>query len=658
MTDQFAELYLKHARAIEDLLSNSSDSALKDPQSLPEANLKNTSQDLFLNDFKNIDDEKKIAFVGFCLDKNKARNLNTNDSLVTRSSTQEELMQDLKKQFDEYQETPETQQRRVAGQHYEFNKIEDTINKEFDKADDLINKKYLQKIFKRIAKYHKLEALKYRSDETNETSFYDVTSPPNISKDSKEKPNALDKDESLNPNNPDQDSTILKNIPNGNVKGDIIDQGQPPLNQDQQSLTIQPNQQDQVSRELDPTIGLNDIEISISSPRSSYNSQLANDSANLSLANKSANLSFKNDPPKPDENFIHQSPISSTQELASYDQNQVTEAFKTLKLQAFNAGNPPRQRNPSTDILVGSINDPETLLNLRKKHISHLQDFWNKIQDHQPTLASAEQNSSFKNDLTEQFFSYAQNNYGTNLREQSSLAQPNETTAQKLANYQSSIANLLQEKTNPADSPANILAPQDSQFSNSSPLSKKSEVIVPSNTDSDGLKSDGLKLDAIALDLQPEVKINSSQQNPKSALASSVVSSQANIVTSQANEPAGKFSEKQNSEKQDLQIQYSEKPWQSDRSATTNPIKLDEISLSLKDSFENPKTSSTNSANNSSLPTRSRVDPKPNSSNSRDLDLDEIIISLREGAVNKTSTAQSSLTRDPASPITRKPNTR
>ncbi|MFM7621348.1 MAG: hypothetical protein ACKO47_07090, partial [Alphaproteobacteria bacterium] len=566
MTDQFAELYHKHARAIEDLLSNSSDSALKNPQSLPDANLKNTSQDLFLNDFKNIDDEKKIAFVGFCLDKNKARNLNTNDPLVTRSSTQEELMQDLKKQFDEYQETLETQQRRVSGQHREFNRIEDTTNKEFDKADDLINKKYLQKIFKRIAKYHKLEALKYKPGDPNETSFYDVNSGPNILKDSNAKPNALDKDKSLNPNKPDQDSTRLKNIPNGNVKGDIIDQGQPQLNQSQQSPTIQPNQQDPVSRELVSTIELNDIGISISSPRSSYNSQLANKSANLLLANKSANLSFKNYPPKPDENFIQKSPISSTQEPASYDQNQVTEAFKTLKLQAFNAGNPPRRRNPSTDILVGSKNDPETLLNLRKKHISHLQDFWNKIQDHQPTLASAEQNSSFKNDLTEQFFSYAQNNYGTNLREQSSLAQPNETTAQKLANYQSSIANLLQEKTNSlADSPANILVPQDSQLPSSSLLSNKPEAIVSRNTDSDGLKSDGLKLDAIALDLQPEVKINSLQQNPKSALASSVASSQSNIVSSQANESAVKFSEKQNSEQQDLKKQYSKKPGQSEQ---------------------------------------------------------------------------------------------
>jgi len=612
MTDQFAELYHKHARAIEDLLSNSSDSALKNPQSLPEANLKNTSQDLFLNDFKNIDDEKKIAFVGFCLDKNKARNLNTNDPLVTRSSTQEELIQDLKKQFDEYQETLETQHRRVSGQHREFNKIEDTTNKEFDKADDLINKKYLQKIFKRIAKYHKLEALKYKPDETNETSLYDVTSAQNISKDSKEKLKASDKDESLNANIPDQDSTRLKNIPNAKVNGDIIDQGQ-------QSLTIQPNQQDQVSRELDLTIGLNDIGISISNTKPSYNSQ---------LANTSANLSFKNYPPKPDENFIQQSPISSTQELASYDQNQVTEAFKTLKLQAFNIENPRRRRNPSTDILVGSKNDPETLLNLRKKHISHLQDFWNKIQDHQPTLASAEQNSSFKNDLTEQFFSYAQNNYGTNLREQSSLAQPNETTAQKLANYQSSIANLLQEKTNSlADSPANILVPQDSQLPSSSPLSKKPEAIVPRNTE-----SDLLKLDTIALDLQPEVKIDSSQQNPKSALASSVVSSQSNIISSQANESAVKFSEKQN----------SEKPGQSEQDIKSRPLDLDAIILSPSSGTPERRTSQKNSANSSSLTRRSNPSPKS-------LGLDEIITSLKNGDKERnnyqTSTAQSSLSK-------------
>ncbi|MFM7621097.1 MAG: hypothetical protein ACKO47_05790, partial [Alphaproteobacteria bacterium] len=148
--------------------------------------------------------------------------------------------------------------------------------------------------------------------------------------------------------------------------------------------------------------------------------------------------------------------------------------------------------------------------------------------------------------------------------------------------------------------------------------------------------------------------INSLQQNPKSALASSVVSSQANIVTSQADKSAVKFSEKQNSEQQDLKKQYSKKPGQSEQDINSRPLGLDAIILSLNSETTVRKASQENSANNSSLTRESNVDNRSNPS-PQSLGLNEIKLILQAGGnkrkVYQTSTAQSSLPKGPASPI-------
>ena len=166
-----------------------------------------------------------------------------------------------------------------------------------------------------------------------------------------------------------------------------------PSSQDQQTSTIQTNQSDHELDKLNPqklpqnieeqktllpkqtnydSIRLEDIDISLGiKKKTSFSELSARTSANLQMKEQDFKSELKDDKARSRDDktesekkpYSDQHPISSVKNsVANYDQSQVSDAFKTLKLQSFNAGNPPRRKNKSTDILKGSNNDPETLL--------------------------------------------------------------------------------------------------------------------------------------------------------------------------------------------------------------------------------------------------------------------------------------------------------
>ena len=599
MSDQFKKIYQKHQQAIKGLLQDQEVSHEENyNNSKDSTNSKEHSQNLFFDDFKELNSKEKIAFLNFCLNENISENTKIKSNL-TIYSTQQELLQDLKKQIDEYEESIVSQKRRVSGQYRDLNQQEIEFDKENNKIDNLVNKKYLKKIFKRIGKYHDLKAGDSKILEFEENN------------DPKTRESLRTKIESQNDVKPFKDSTISQNNPS---------------NQDQQTSTIQTNQSDHELDKLNPqklpknieeektllpkqtnfdSIGLEDIDISLSiKEKASFSALSAKESANLKMKEQDFKSELKDDKTESEKKtYPDQQSISSVKNsVANYDQSQVGDAFKTLKLQSFNAGNPPRRKKQSTDILKGSDNDPETLLNLRKKHINHLQDFWNKIQDYQPSLDSPQQNSSFSNDLKEQFFEYAQNSYGANLKEHSLDTQSSETTSQKLANYQKSINSLLTDKTKTS---GNIQSTQNSISSDS-----KQSFNPPKINASNPLESIALELQDIAIALQPEKQHNKSQ-NPQESPAILTIKSLP--------------------EKRSV-AEFSMKQTKPELYVSSQDLKLNDIDFSITETLPNEKKFPEISPNNNSL-ARGSTTLQKNSQNSSPpsiIDLSDITLSLKQ----------------------------
>ena len=622
MSEQYQQLYQKHRLAIDDLISGSitspqqnqdqkqhNNSELADKSNTKTTNVK--SQTLFFDDFKNLDSKEKIAFLNFCLKENINSNNRFKDQLKNTPLTQEEFALELKKQIDEYDESFIAQKRRIAGQFQDFNQKEIKEDKEFDNADNLINRKYLKKIFKRIRKYFDLKAYDLKAGDSKILEFEENNDP-------KTRESLRTKIESQNDVKPFKDSTISQNNPS---------------NQDQQTSTIQTNQSDYELDKLNPqklpknieeektllpkqtnfdSIGLEDIDILLSNiEKASFIELSAKESANLKMKEQDFKSELKDDKARSKDDktesekktYSDQQPISSVKNsVANYHQSQVGDAFKTLKLQSFNAGNPPRRKKQSTDILKGSDNEPETLLNLRKKHINHLQDFWTKIQDYQPSLDSPQQNSSFSNDLKEQFFEYAQNSYGANLKEHSLATQSSETTSQKLANYQKSINSLLTDKTKTS---GNIQSTQNS-ISSDSKQSFNPPKINASNTS----ESIALELQNIAIALHPEKQHNKSQ-NPQESPAILTIKSLPEKSS------VAEFSMKQT--KPELYL-------------SSQVLKLSDVDFSITETLPSEKKFPEISPNNNSL-ARGSITLQKNSQNSSPpsiIDLSDITLSLKQ----------------------------